>query len=174
MDGETYYLNDTDQYAKLGTTPHANQLGLLLANGRLMENDKTIIEKLQIEAREAAAFSYSPYSRFRVGAALLTEGGKIFRGANIENRSYGLANCAERSAIFAALSQGETKFRAIAIYSPDADELLSPCGACRQVISEFVEPDFDVYCSNGAGGFSRFTMKNLLPHDSLQDLKSGS
>lgn len=138
-----------------------------------MDLDKDTAARLQSEAKEASNYSYSPYSRFRVGAALLTVDGKIYRGANIENRSYGLANCAERSAIFSALSQGDSEFRAMAIYTPDAKKLLSPCGACRQVISEFVPPDFPLYCSDGLGGFKRFAVSELLPHDSLQDLSAG-
>ncbi|WP_455382768.1 cytidine deaminase [Salinispira pacifica] len=135
--------------------------------------DRNIIEKLQSEAREAAKFSYSPYSKFRVGAALLTSDGRIYRGANIENRSYGLAICAERSAIFAAVSNGESTFQAMAIYTPDAKELLTPCGACRQVISEFAPPELPVFCSDGKGGFEEIPVSGLLPHDSLHDLSAG-
>jgi len=133
--------------------------------------DKNAIDSLQEQAREAARFSYSPYSKFRVGAALLASDGTVYRGANIENRSYGLANCAERSAVFLALSQGVTSFDAIAIYSPDSEEMLTPCGACRQVLSEFVGPDFPVYCGSADGQFQIIAMKELLPYDALRDFR---
>ncbi len=135
-----------------------------------MAAEEDAIITLQNEAREAAEYSYSPYSRFRVGAALLGASGKIYRGANIENRSFGLTNCAERSALFAALSQGEKKFLAITIYSPDGDYPLPPCGACRQVISEFVPPDFPVYFSGKDFQFVRVSIQDLLPHDALHEL----
>ncbi len=122
-------------------------------------------------AREAAEQSYSPYSRVRVGAALLLKTGEVIRGANIENRSFGLTNCAERSAIFAALSQGKKDFEALAIACPDSEYPLPPCGACRQVISEFVESDFPVLYSGRASEFIQTTMGDLLPADSLKELK---
>ena len=137
-----------------------------------MADQESSIVRLQAEAQEAARFSYSPYSRFRVGSAVLGASGKIFRGANIENRSFGLTNCAERSAIFAALSQGEKEFVALAIYSPDGDYPISPCGACRQVISEFVPKDFPIYFSGRDGKFVRAAMEDLLPHDALHELGS--
>jgi len=80
--------------------------------------------------------AYAPYSNYKVGAALLTKSGKIFTGCNIENSSYGLTNCAERTAVFKAVSEGETEFEEIVIYV-DSQKLPSPCGACRQVLSEF-------------------------------------
>jgi cytidine deaminase len=92
--------------------------------------------RLEKAARDAAKASYSPYSKFRVGAAVLTDGGKIYSGTNVENASYGLANCAERSAIFAAVSQGGRKIRCVVVFTPTAEPTM-PCGACRQVINEF-------------------------------------
>ena len=121
-------------------------------------------------AKSAADASYSPYSHFRVGAALLCRGGIVFTGTNIENRSFGLTICAERSAIFAAISAGNRKFEAIAIYSPDSKEPLPPCGACRQVLSEFVPPDFPIYFAGSNGTVTNVVMKDLLPYDSLHDL----
>ena len=94
--------------------------------------EKKIIEA----AKKVSENAYAPYSGFKVGAALLTGSGKIFTGCNVENSSYGLTNCAERTAIFKAVSEGETKFTELVIFS-NTDDLFYPCGACRQVISEF-------------------------------------
>lgn len=92
--------------------------------------------KLEAKAKAAAKNTYSPYSRFPVGAAILMGSGKVYTGANIENASYGLCNCAERSAIFAAASAGERVLKAVAVYTP-TQTATTPCGACRQVINEF-------------------------------------
>ena len=92
----------------------------------------SLIEK----AKEVSKNAYAPYSKFRVGACVLTASGNTYEGCNVENASYGLAVCAERNAIFNAIAHGETAISAIAIYSPDMDNCL-PCGACRQVIFEF-------------------------------------
>jgi cytidine deaminase len=92
--------------------------------------------RLEKAARAAAKSSYSPYSKFRVGAAVLGDSGKIYSGANVENASYGLANCAERTAIFSAASQGERKIRCVVVFTPTPAPTM-PCGACRQVINEF-------------------------------------
>lgn len=121
-------------------------------------------------ATEAASKSYSPYSRFRVGAALLCEDGTVVTGANIENRSFGLTICAERSAIVAALALGKTRFSAIAIACPDAHYPVSPCGACRQFLSEFVPPDFPVRFGGAEGGLVDTTMGTLMPFDALHEL----
>lgn len=94
-------------------------------------------EKLIQAAENTANKSYSPYSHFRVGAAILLRDGNIASGTNVENRSYGLTICAERSAASRAIADGYKEFLAIAIYSPDSETPLPPCGACRQVISEF-------------------------------------
>ncbi|MDP8267850.1 MAG: cytidine deaminase [Candidatus Tenebribacter davisii] len=93
-------------------------------------------QKLIEAAKKVSKNAYVPYSGFHLGAALLTKSGKIFTGCNVENASYGLTNCAERTAIFKAVSEGETEFTELVIYS-DTDKLFYPCGACRQVISEF-------------------------------------
>ncbi len=127
-------------------------------------------KKLLELARVAAERSYSPYSKFRVGAALLCEDGSVVCGANVENRSYGLAICAERSAIVSAIAQGKTEYRAIAVYCPDASYPVSPCGACRQFISEFVEPDFPVIFAGNDGTEVETTMGELFPHDALHEL----
>ena len=114
-------------------------------------------------AREAQQNAYAPYSKFRVGAAVLLENGDIFTGCNVENASYGLTNCAERSAIFAAVSKlggGKVKIRAIAVVN-DHDVPCSPCGACRQVIAEFGPEAILWY--QGRNGIQQSTMEHLLP-----------
>jgi cytidine deaminase len=126
---------------------------------------------LVARARGAAAFSWSPYSRFPVGAALLCEDGSVVTGTNVENRSYGLTNCAERSALFAAVSQGRRAFRALAVCCTAAREPVPPCGACRQALSEFCPPDMPVYYTGGGDAVVETTIGALLPADSLHDLK---
>ena len=93
-------------------------------------------QRLEKAARAAAGASYSPYSKFPVGAAVLADSGRIYSGCNVENASYGLCNCAERTAIFTATAAGERKIQAVAVYTPTARPT-APCGACRQVINEF-------------------------------------
>lgn len=129
--------------------------------------DSTELFKL---ATTAANASYSPYSKFRVGAALLCDDGSVVTGANVENRSYGLAICAERSAIVSAIAQGKKGFTSIAVSCPDASYPVSPCGACRQFISEFVEPDFKIRFGGSDGRFVDTTMGELFPHDALHEL----
>jgi len=121
-------------------------------------------------ATQAASRSYSPYSKFRVGAALLCEDGSVVTAANVENRSYGLAICAERSALVSAIAQGKTRFKALAISCPDAKYPVSPCGACRQFISEFVGTEFPIRFGGASGGVVDTTMGELLPHDALHEL----
>jgi len=128
------------------------------------------IEELQKAAEKISLQAYAPYSHFRVGAALACSNGEIITGCNVENRSFGLTNCAERSALFTAVSRGISHFTAIAIYSPDAHGLLSPCGACRQVLSEFCGADFPIYMY-GPEGWEMQTLETLFPFDSLQHLK---
>lgn len=94
------------------------------------------LKRLEKAARAAARASYSPYSNFKVGAAVLAGSGKIHTGCNVENASYGLCNCAERTAIFTAAAAGERKIKAVVLYTP-APTPITPCGACRQVINEF-------------------------------------
>jgi cytidine deaminase len=122
------------------------------------------------KSREAAERAYAPYSHFRVGAALLCSDGSIITGSNVENRSYGLTNCAERSAVFTAVSEGKKEFEALAVSCIDADYPVSPCGACRQVLSEFVSAGFPVYFSDKNGKFIKTTSGELFPHDALHDL----
>jgi len=115
---------------------------------------------IAVEIRENA---YSPYSKFRVGAAALMEGGKIFSGVNIENASFGATCCAERVAVFKAVSDGETKLKAIAIAS-DSEDFTYPCGICRQVMAEFGDDKMQVICSNKNGEYKMFTLGEILPN----------
>jgi len=101
-----------------------------------MNVSRLVLRRLEKSARRVAAHAYSPYSNFRVGAAVLTPNGKIFTGCNVENASFGLCNCAERTAIFNAISAGESRIKAMAIYTPTQTPT-APCGACRQVAHEF-------------------------------------
>ena len=94
------------------------------------------LKKLKAAAKAAADEAYAPYSKFRVGAAVLTSGGKLFAGCNVENASYGLGNCAERTAVFSAVAAGEQKIKCVVVYTP-TKTATAPCGACRQVINEF-------------------------------------
>ncbi len=128
------------------------------------------LEELLSRAADAAARSYSPYSKFPVGAALLTESGEIITGTNVENRSFGLTICAERSAVCTAVSRGLTRFTALAVSCPRADYPVSPCGACRQVLSEFMAPEAPVIFQGGKGKPVTTTMGGLFPYDSLHEL----
>ncbi|MDA8427443.1 MAG: cytidine deaminase [Treponema sp.] len=130
-------------------------------------------DKLFALALDASGASYSPYSRFRVGAALLCEDGSVFTGANVENRSFGLTVCAERSAVSAAVSAGRRSFVGIVVATPDAEYPVSPCGACRQVLSEFLKPDALVVFGSSAGARVETTMGELFPHDALHELGGG-
>lgn len=126
------------------------------------------------KALKAASSAYAPYSRFRVGAALLAEDGTVITGVNVENRSFGLTNCAERSAVFAAVSAGKRSFAAIAIATPDSDYPVGPCGACRQVLSEFMAPDVPVVFGPDFARAVYSTVGELYPFDSLHELADGS
>ncbi len=118
-------------------------------------------EKLLTLAREALQHSYSPYSQFRVGAALLTDSGRLFTGCNIENSSFSLTICAERTALFKAVSEGETVFSKMLIVS-DADDFITPCGACRQVISDLAG-NIDIILTNARGEMQHKKISDLLP-----------
>jgi cytidine deaminase len=128
------------------------------------------LSELHRLAQKAAEASYSPYSRFRVGAALLCDDGSVFTGTNVENRSFGLTICAERSAVVAAVSAGKRRFVALAIATPDSPSPVGPCGACRQVISEFMDPLAPVRFGGSDGSSVDTDIRRLLPFDSLHDL----
>lgn len=123
--------------------------------------NKNELVSLALSAREN---SYSPYSGFKVGAALLTKNGKVYKGCNIENGAFSPTNCAERTAVFTAVADGEKEFRAIAVVG-GADEIKNfcpPCGVCRQVLSEFCKEDFEIHLFNGEE-IKTFTLGELIP-----------
>ncbi len=124
-----------------------------------MNERYTELVKAAIAAKE---FSYSPYSHFRVGAAILSEDGRVFSGCNIENVSYGATNCAERTAIFKGISEGVKSIKAIAITS-DEEDFTYPCGICRQVICEFGR-GIDIILVNNKGETKRSSIEELLPN----------
>ncbi|MCM3690347.1 cytidine deaminase [Neobacillus niacini] len=128
-------------------------------------------KQLMEEAVKAREFAYVPYSKFQVGAALIAKDGKVFRGCNIENASYGMTNCAERTALFKAYSEGVTQFDTLVVVA-DTDRPVPPCGACRQVISELCDAEMEVVLTNLKGDVQRILVKDLLPGAfSPQDLK---
>lgn len=140
-----------------------DDMGLKRKGEKEKENtglDYKILVKKAIDEKSKA---YAPYSGFKVGAAVLTESGNIYTGVNIENISFGATNCAERTAIFKAISNGERKIKAIAI-SSDSEKITFPCGICRQVIFEFGDKDTSIVCSNNDGEFKVYTIEELLPY----------
>lgn len=118
-------------------------------------------DELLEQAKKAKEYAYVPYSNFRVGAALLGKSGKVYTGCNVENAAYGVTNCAERTALFKAVSEGEREFTAIAVTS-DSDDITYPCGVCRQALVEFA-PDMDVVSSNRELEFEILRADELLP-----------
>lgn len=118
-------------------------------------------ELIQI-ANKTKKNSYSPYSKFKVAAVLVTEGGNLYTGVNVENSSYGLTNCAERTAVFSAVTAGERNFKSIVIVS-DAEDFIKPCGACRQVLMENCGPELDVVMCNSENELHILKLKELLP-----------
>ncbi len=120
------------------------------------------IKQLMEEAKVAITKAYVPYSRFKVGAALLTVDGKVYHGCNIENAAYSMTNCAERTAFFKAVSDGDKEFAMLAVIA-DTEGPVSPCGACRQVISEFCPKDMKVVLTNLKGDIQETTVGDLLP-----------
>ena len=131
-----------------------------------MANNFNTTQLIQ-EAIAAMHYSYTPYSHFRVGAALLTKSGKIYRGCNIENAAYTPTNCAERTAFFKAVSEGELKFEAICIVggkNGKLEEYAPPCGVCRQVMMEFCDPEtFKIILATDEIHYTELTLKELLP-----------
>ncbi len=119
-----------------------------------------LIEK----AREALSNAYCPFSSYKVGAAVQTAEGKIYTGCNIENSSYGASNCAERTAIFKAVSEGEKTFSAMAIFTEEGNDPPFPCGICRQVLSEFCNADMKILVYDGEKSLYNFTLDELMPY----------
>jgi len=132
--------------------------------------EKIDLALLFAEARKAADFAYAPYSGFRVGAALLAQDGTVFSGCNVENRSFGLTVCAERNAVFSAVSRGQRSFKALAVSTPDSPDPVGPCGACRQVLSEFMEGSAPVIFGGSGEERVETSIGILYPFDSLRDL----
>jgi cytidine deaminase len=127
-----------------------------------VKRNPTQFRKLIAAAKAAQRNAHAPYSKFHVGAALLTKSGKVYTGVNVENASYGLTNCAERVAIGKAVSEGHRKFRAIAVVAPSS--ALSPCGACRQVMAEFGEMVVICADSRNLRRVKVHLVSELLPH----------
>lgn len=129
--------------------------------------EQKLIEEMIDLAIAQLKYSYTPYSGFKVGAALLTAGGKFYTGCNIENVAYSPTNCAERTAFFKAVSEGERDFRAICIVGGKdgvLTEYAAPCGVCRQVMMEFCNPDtFQIILATGKEQYEVFTLRGLLP-----------
>ncbi|NQD66852.1 cytidine deaminase [Bacillus haikouensis] len=119
-------------------------------------------EQLINEAKDAREKAYVPYSKFKVGAALLTKDGKVYHGCNIENAAYSMCNCAERTALFKAYSEGDKDYSMIAVVA-DTTRPVPPCGACRQVISELCAKDMRVVLTNLKGDVEELTVAELLP-----------
>ncbi|WP_201713531.1 cytidine deaminase [Rossellomorea arthrocnemi] len=119
-------------------------------------------EQLIQEAKLAREKAYVPYSKFKVGAALLSKDGKVYHGCNIENAAYSMCNCAERTALFKAYSEGDTDYSMIAVVA-DTARPVPPCGACRQVISELCPKEMKVVLTNLQGDVEELTVAELLP-----------
>lgn len=120
------------------------------------------IEEMIKEAIKARENAYAPYSKYPVGAALLTKNGRIYHGCNIENAAYSMCNCAERTALFKAYSEGERDFVMMAV-AADSNRPVPPCGACRQVISELCPKDMEIILTNLKGNIDKVTVEELLP-----------
>ena len=123
------------------------------------------IERLLLEAKNASKNTYSPYSHFPVGAALITKQNKIYKGCNVENASFGLTNCAERTALFKAVSEGVKKDDIVSfLVIGDTERPISPCGACRQVMSELLNKETKVYLTNLKKDVKVVTVEDLIPY----------
>lgn len=126
------------------------------------QRKERLSKRLIRAVKQAQKYAYAPYSKVKVSAGLYCGGGKIFTGCNVENSSFSLSMCAERVALFNALSEGIHEFRLLLVYSPNIDFII-PCGACLQVLSEFA-PDIVVASMNGHEEFKFYPLKTLMPH----------
>ncbi len=131
-----------------------------------MEENKQLLEI----ASKAAKYAYAPYSNFKVGAALLTDDGLVFTGCNIENASYGLCNCAERTAVFKAVSEAKTNLKKIAVAVEDINKTVYPCGSCLQVLAEFMYDGSVIISRNGEP--EELKVKDMLPYNFTLDEKN--
>ncbi len=132
-------------------------------------------KELVLKAQEAMNNSYSPYSQFKVGAALLTENGKVYTGCNIENVAFGPSICAERVAFFKAISEGEKNFSKIAVVGGKNGIISSatpPCGVCRQVMREFCSDDFEILIVKETENYDKVLLKDLLPYSFKPEILS--
>ena len=127
-----------------------------------MKPDDELVIQMRAAAKAAMEKAYSPYSKFQVGAAVLTTGDEIFAGCNVENVSYGLTMCAERNAIFQAVAKGHRRVKAVVIVTDD-EKLTPPCGACRQVINEF-GPKAEIFIFGSGKKRKKTSLPKLLPH----------
>ena len=143
-----------------------------------MKLQESMREELIRQAFGALEYAYAPYSKFKVAAALLTKSGKIYTGCNIENAALSPGNCAERTAIFKAVSEGEKDFAAICIVNEDAQgkhDYCPPCGVCRQVMREFCNPDsFCIILAKSAEEYREYTLAQLLPESFGPDHLGGA
>ena len=134
--------------------------------GETMQDET--IRMLIRKAMDMLVMSYAPYSRFQVGAALLTKSGDVYGGCNIENRAFSATVCAERTAVFKAISEGEKEFKAICIVgglNGVVEDFCPPCGVCRQVLSEFCDPDaFLIILARTEEDYKVYTLREMLPH----------
>ena len=122
----------------------------------------TSLDALFEAARDVQARAYAPYSRFKVGAAIATESGRIFAGCNVENAAYPVGTCAEAGAVAAMVAAGESRIAAMLVFG-EGDQLVTPCGACRQRIREFAEPQTPIHVAGPNGARAHFTLESLLP-----------
>ncbi len=123
-------------------------------------------KELFLSAKDAMKNSYAPYSDYNVGAALLCSNGNIYKGCNIENASFSLTNCAERTALFSAIASGEKSFKAICVVGGKCgiiSDFAMPCGACRQALTEFCDAEFKIYIGIDENNIKEYTLKELLP-----------
>lgn len=136
-------------------------------SGGVKPLETSLVEEMISLAVQQLSFSYTPYSGFKVGAALLAEDGTLYTGCNIENAAYTPTNCAERTAFFKAVSEGVRSFRAICVVGGKdgvLTEYAAPCGVCRQVMMEFCDPDaFQIILATGTDHYDIFTLRELLP-----------
>lgn len=160
-----------EYYELLSKRPHNNRIFARTSSekGIIMSD---LHRELLTAAYNAGLKSYSPYSKFRVGAALRGISGTIYTGCNIENRSYSPTVCAERTAVFKAVSEGETEFTDIAVVGLDCEYPLPPCGVCRQVLTEFGKNTNVIMAGKDLNSYIVKKLSDLMPMDSLADLKS--